>query len=95
MLFDDFRELLLDLPALTSHVGSLAISSESDAAYSQMPLGGALQQLAMVVTMSDSSFLATPEQVTNATQSYGGLREMKRVHSKLMGTPHHIRCNCF
>ena len=74
MLFDYRRELLLDLlapiPNLALHVWSSSMSSSSDAAPAQMPLGGALQQLAMVVTMSFSS-KATLKQVSNATQRYG------------------------
>ena len=48
LLFNDRRELLLDLAL---HVESLAMRSSSDAAYSQMYVGRPLQQLAMVVTM--------------------------------------------
>ena len=88
MLFDYRRELLLDLlapiPNLALHVWSSSMRSSSDAAPAQMPLGGALQQLAIVVTLPVAPE-ATPSQFPNATQSYGWLREMKRAHSKLCG----------
>ena len=92
--FHDYRELLLDLPALALHVESLFMSWASDPAPAQMPLGGALQQLAIVVTLPVAPE-ATHSQFPNATQSYGWLREMKRAHSKLAGTPHHLRCSRF
>ena len=54
MLFD-FRELLLDLLALASHVGSATMRSASVPTSAQMPSESeseSLQQLAMVVTLS-------------------------------------------
>ena len=66
-LFNDLRALLLDLAL---HFGSATMSSSSDVTSSQISLGGALQQLTMVVTVSAAS-KATLEQVSNATQSYG------------------------
>ena len=52
LLFNDRRELLLDLAL---HVGSLAMRSSSVLTSAQMPSGGALQQLSMVVTVFVSS----------------------------------------